>query len=193
MNIDDNSSDEFTTISYHLGENGYSGCFNFRRSMLFTLDENKHANDLLYNSPHYPILNISPHDDCLKSNICIGHDTYEMYKLLKYFGYPEEIGYEDVLKIRNTFFTCDYVLDHCETYGCKETGIHETSFEIYDSKGKHRTFNDRLDDSLFPYCYFLMLEKLRDYYSYHSQCVNDSFKPCEEEGSIKSLGTLKKR
>ena len=53
--------------------------YEFKRSMLFVLDENKHANDLLFNSPHYPVLNISKDEDCLNSKICLSNNTYMMY------------------------------------------------------------------------------------------------------------------
>ena len=160
--------------------------------MLFTLDENRHANDLLYNSPHYPIFNISPHEDCLKAPICVGHYTYEMYKLLQYFGYSDEIGYEDVLNIRNTFFSCDYALDNCETFGVRETDPNESSLEIHDSKGNHRTFNEFIENAPFSWRYFHMLIANHDEWSFSNHCVRDSFKPCDGEGPIKSLGTLRK-
>jgi len=197
MKLDDESIDEYSLIDYCFGEAYYSGCYKFRRSMLFTLDENKHANDLLYTSPHYPIFNISPHDDCLKSEICIGRYTYEMYNLLKYFEYPNEIGYEDVLRIRNTFFSCDYVLDNCEIFGYKDGGTsikkgHDSQAN-YDSKGIGRYIFDFKEDSPLSYMYFRMLCSNKDEYLFYKHSIRDKFKPCEEEGPIKSLGTIKKR
>ena len=89
-------------LFYDVGCNHWGVSFN--RSMLFTLDEKRHANDLLYASPHYPILNMSKNEDCLNEKICICMQTYQLYELLKYYNYPNTIGYEDVLEIRNTFF-----------------------------------------------------------------------------------------
>lgn len=193
MQIEDKTSRTFYKLTHKLhGSWNYLDGVRFRRSMLFALDENRHANDLLYNSPHYPILNISPNDDCLSSDIVVGHYTFEMYELLKYFGYPEEIGYEDALQIRNTFFSCDYALDNCEIFGVIETGEHESSLEIFDSSGKHRTFNDVKEDSPLPECYFTMLRRNKDLYSHIQKCVIDRFIPSEKEGPIRSLGTLKR-
>ena len=158
----------------------------FNRSMLFVLDEEGHANDLLYDSPHYPVLNLSKNEDCLNQKICICLQTYKLYELLKYWGFSDEIGYEDVLRIRNTFFSCDYVLDNCELYGVIETDPRETSRETRDSKGNHRTFNREKEDSVFPPCFFDMMWDHRDF------TTTDKFKPCKEEGPIKSLGALKR-
>ena len=152
--------------------------------MLFTLDEKRHANDLLYASPHYPILNMSKNEDCLNEKICICMQTYQLYELLKYYNYPDIIGYKDVLKIRNTFFNCDYILDNCELYGLYETGPFETGRETTDSRGNHRTFNIEKEESDFPPCFFYMMWDHRDYRHI------DKFKPCEEEGPIKSLGSI---
>ncbi len=156
----------------------------FNRSMLFILDEAGHADDLLYDSPHYPVLNLSKNEDCLNQNICICMQTYKLYELLKHFGYPEEIGYDEVLKIRNTFFSCDYILDNCEYYGVIETDPRETGRETTDSKGNHRTFNMRKEDSVLQPCFFEMMWDHRDYRT------ADKFKPRDEEGPIKSLGTI---
>ena len=191
MNFENLGPDEeWSRIDYYR----VSRCIPRLRSMLFTLDENNHANDLLYDSPHYPIFDISPDEDCLKSPICIGHNTYELRELLKYDGFSEELGYEDILRIRNTYFTCDYALNNCEFFGVRETGPHETGLFCYDSKANYRTFNDYMDvyieGAQFPYTYFFMLVYNKDYYDYHSKCVIDMFKPRDEEGPIKSLGTI---
>ena len=191
MNFENLGPDEeWSYIYYHKYSASYNGDLLFRRSMLFTLDENNHADDLLYDSPHYPIFDISPDEDCLKSPICIGHNTYELRELLKYDGFSEELGYEDILRIRSTYFTCDYVLNNCEFFGIRETGPHETSTTILDSEGNHRTFNDYIEGTPFPYTYFFMLAHNKDYYDYHSKCVKDAFKPRDEEGIVKSLGTI---
>ncbi len=158
----------------------------FNRSMLFVLDEEGHANDLLYDSPHYPVLNLSKNEDCLNQKICICMQTYKLYELLKHWGFSDEIGYEEVLKIRNTFFSCDYILDNCEYYGVIETDPRETGRETTDSKGNYRAFNMDKEDSVMPPCFFQMMWDHRDFRT------TDKFKPCEEEGIVKSLGTMKK-
>ena len=164
----------------------------FTRSMLFTLDGNNHADDLLYDSPHYPVFNISPNEDCLSSSVSIADYAFELYEVLKFLGCPEEMGYEEVLNLRKTLFSCDYVLDNCRKFGVIETDPRETSFEVCDSSGRHRVFNEETKDFPLPRCHFNGIVHCRDYYDYRSKCVIDAFKPCDEEGKIKSLGTMKK-
>lgn len=169
----------------------------FQRSMLFVLDENMHANDLLYNSPHYPIFNISSNSDCLKSKISLLHYTYSLEKVLEYFNYPEQLTYEDIVKVREQFFSCDFVLDNCELFGRIET-FNESGLEITDSKGNHRTFNMINNDSILYPCYFQCLLKNKDKFIIESFTklnelkwangfVNDSFLPHEFEGPIRRL------
>lgn len=171
----------------------------FQRTMLFVLDENNHANDLLYNSPHYPVFNISSNKDCLNSHIAILHYTYELGKVLRYFGYPEQLNYDDIVKIREHLFNCDFVLDNCELFGRYETDSHQTSYETYDSNRNHRTFNLIKKDSPLSHKYFDCLIFNRDQFIIEkfihiTKCsvkavgyVEDVFLPNEKEGKIKSL------
>lgn len=158
----------------------------FTRTMLFVLDENNHANDLLYNSPHYPIFNISPNKDCLNSSICILHDTYQIGKVLKYFGYSDKLIYDDILKIRKELFNCDFVLDNCELFGRYETDPHESSYEVYDSKDNHRTFNEIKEDSVLSSRYFDCFVSNRDQTDINGNVI-DMFAPNSKEGKIKNL------
>ncbi len=92
------------------------------RSMLFVPDEKNWSNDLLYQSPNYPILNMTDNDTCLN----LGHkaliikDACGLEPLLEYFGYPEKLTYKDIIKIRKTFFTGKFAREHCELFGYKE-------------------------------------------------------------------------
>ncbi len=161
----------------------------FTRSMLFTIDENNHANDLLYDSPHYPIFNISSNEDCLSSSIGICDYAFELYEVLKCLGYSEEIGYKEVLEIREKLFSCDYVLNNCKEFGVIETDPIQTSYETFDSSGKRREFNNEIGGFSLPRCHFEGIVSCKDYYT--SKGVIDAFIPCKEEGKIKSLGTIK--
>lgn len=174
----------------------YPSFESFRRTMLFVLDENNCANDLLYDSPHYPIFNISSNKDCLNSSICILEYTYQLSKVLQYFEYPEQLGYEDIVKIRKSLFNCNFVLDNCELFGRYETDPHETSYEIHDSNGNHRTFNLIKEDSVLSFKYFDCLVFNRD--CFHIEHIDpitgkftghviDSFLPKKQEGKIRSL------
>jgi len=125
------------------------------RKMLFIIDENKCANDLLYDTFRYPIFNISPDKLCLASPICVT-EAYSMELFLKYFNYPEVLNYNDIVNIRDTFFG-DFAFDNCELLGVYETGSDETSYEYHDSHRRHRTFNKEKLDSVFSWNYFVML------------------------------------
>lgn len=151
----------------------------FKRNMLFVLDDNKLANDLLYDSPHYPIFNISEDEVCLNSPISFKHQVYQMKTLLEYFDYPVKLTYDHILQIKNFFFG-DFLLDNCELFGIYETDTHETGVEMYDLVGNHRTFNLDKEDAVLPKCYFRDLGFLRC-------CTKDWFIPHELEGPIKSL------
>ena len=180
------------------GWGGNQPSTSFTRTMLFVLDENNRANDLLYNSPHYPIFNISPNIDCLNSPICILHNTYQLASVLRYFGYRDKLTYDDIIQIRKELFSCDFVLNNCELFGRYETDPHESSYEVHDSKGNHRTFNLIKDDSILSSRYFdcficnkdqFIIEGIR--YSGQSKeyigVVKDMFLPDKNEEKIKSL------
>ena len=173
-------------LNYHEGT-WYEDHVRFHRSMLFVLDNDNHANDLLYTSPHYPILNISKNEDCLKSDICVCHKTYLIGKMLEHYGYPEVLTYNHVLELRKKFFDVDFIMDNCELFGFSETSPTDTGMENFDSKGNHRTFNQFKYDSVFPHNYFLMLRTHRDHFNPYGGDPIDVFKPCKEEGPIFSL------
>lgn len=141
----------------------YNGGWNFEnitsRSSLFILDKNGCANDLLYDSRHYPIFNISPDELCYAAPICITN-AYNMGLLLAYFKYPQYLKYKDITRIRDTFFG-DFVMDNCELLGRVETDPKETGLEMHDRFGNHRTFNTLKEDSVFPDTYFEMLKRTR--------------------------------
>ena len=108
----------------------------------------------LYNSPHYPVFNISLNSDCLNSSISID-GIYQLGKVLKYFGYPEKLRYEDIVKIKQFFFNNQFIYDNSSLFGRKETtGIQEGAYEGRDSHGVYRCYNEIIEDSVFPECYF---------------------------------------
>lgn len=103
------------------------------RSMLFVPNEELLSNDLLYQSPNYPILNVTDDNICLslgEKSIVI-KDACNLAALLEYFGYNRELTFEDILKIRNTFFTGRFAKDNCELFGWKETMAEDVTFYAY--------------------------------------------------------------
>lgn len=108
------------------------GSWESYRSMLFVLNEDKLSNDLLYKSPNYPILNITDDETCLnlEENSIVIKDACNLAALLEYFGYKEELTYEDIMKIRKTFFTGRFARDNCQLFGFRETMAEDLTFFI---------------------------------------------------------------
>lgn len=73
------------------------------RSMLFVPTKDGLAQDLLYDSPNYPIVDISRNISCQYSQFLI-HDTYNLSHILKFYNYPEVLDERDIVKIRKRFF-----------------------------------------------------------------------------------------
>lgn len=99
-----------------------TGAYRHYRSMLFVPDENNFANDLLYNSPNYTALNVTNDAISLATpeDSIILKDNYNLSELLKYFGYPEELTYQQIVEIRKRFFNGHFAKDNCELFGWKE-------------------------------------------------------------------------
>ncbi len=147
------------------------------RSMLFVPNEEKLSNDLLYSSPSYPILNITDDETCLalgeKSIVII--DACNLAALLEYFGYNKDLTYDDIMRIRKTFFTGRFAQDNCELFGMKGT-IFRTFFGVSENV-LPREYWDVLDnrgDNTLMDC-ILGHEKL------------NAFAPHKQEGSVKKL------
>ena len=113
-----------------------TGAYREYRTMLFVPDQNRFANDLLYNSPNYTALNVT--DDAISlatpEDSVIVKDTYNLAELLKYFGYPEELNYEQIMEIRRRFFSGHFAQDNCELFGWKESMPQDWTYYIKDKE-----------------------------------------------------------
>ena len=105
------------------------------RNILFSLDGDM-ATDVLFEVPQYPIVNITDQSKCEIGKMAI-KDAICLDELLKYFGYPEELTEEDIHKVRQTFFTGDFCLNHAELFGYKEIKIEDMQF--YDENKQEIT------------------------------------------------------
>ena len=188
-----------------------TGSWRSYRSMLFVPNEKKLADDLLYKTPNYPILNITDDETCLnlKENSIVVKDAYNLALLLEYFGYKKDLTYEDIMKIRRTFFTGNFAKKNCELFGYKETMAEDLTF--YD-KGKkvtnpialakrrmqyrldqltgHRMFSG-VSDSPLPSEYYDVLDdrgnnSFMDVVEGWDEKMN-AFAPHKEEGPVKKL------
>ena len=161
------------------------------RTILFVPDEKKLANDLLYNSPSYPILNITPDETCLKlgeSSFVLSYNT-NLSPILKFLGFNEELTYQDILVIRKTLFNDHWVLDNCELFGYKED-IPKNWKKLKKLLG-YREFSKFTNSHPLDDKYFFVLDDLGDptvkdirFGNYHSF---DPFIPHKQEGPIKKL------
>ena len=68
------------------------------RLTLFSINENNFATDLLYDSPEYPIENISNPKDYAESKYII-NNQYSLNKLLISLGFNEELTSKDLKKL----------------------------------------------------------------------------------------------
>lgn len=187
---------------YRLKDNGkilvytYESC----RNILFSLDGDM-ATDVLFEVPQYPIVNITDQSKCEIGKMAI-KDAICLDELLKYFGYPEELTEEDIHKVRQTFFTGDFGLNHAELFGYKEIKIEDIPFydenkqEITDpvfleeKRAFYRSIGYRpivpVGNGVLSSEYYHLLDKKANYsyYDYLNKYVEsvDSFAPIKKEG-----------
>lgn len=153
------------------------------RTILFVLNENNMAEDLLFDSPNYPVLNLSDNDICLNADFTISQHIFKIGFPLKYLGFPEYLTIEDIIHLKRTYFSIDWVLDHSSLFGIYETGKEESGYQTLDSNGNNRSFNHQLDDGPIPKSFFYAFWYNRQYYYCHS----DIFYPEKKEGMIREL------
>ncbi len=157
------------------------------RSMLFVLEKDR-SNDLLYDSPAYPVCNISDIDDWLKARITVAHNIYKIGRVLEYLGYPEKITLEDVIKIKETLFSVDWILENSHLFGVYETFANDSATEVFDSLHRHRTFNDWRNDGPIPERYFWAFYYNKQHrYATDKYEREDFFEPGPNEGRIRRL------
>lgn len=168
------------------------------RSMLFVTNESKFSDDLLYKSPNYPVLNVTDDEICLNlpKNSIVVKDAYNLSVLLKYFGYKKNLTIEDIIKVRNTFFTGRFGMDNSRLFGMEEfipdsfnpniTDQNER-YELYKKSvilGSQREFGSISTNELPRELMGILDERGRSKYGL---AFPDSFKPTKEEGFVKKL------
>ncbi len=173
--------DEGTGLWIKAGElapMGYPSQKNYR-SMLFVPDENKYSNDLLYQSPSYPVLNMT--DDDVFTNIKEDTIVIEYYRslalLLEYLGYDKTLTYEDIIRIKRIIFSGHFAKDNCELFGWHR---------ISGGKNIYTGGSDGVLDS----DYFDTLDILADCdlsTAIRTESKMNAFKPFKEEGPIRKL------
>ena len=99
------------------------GPYREQRTMLFVINEDKLADDLLYDSANYPILNVTSKNDLLSNQVKTKHGflviekAYNLGKLLEFYGYGETLNMIDIINIRRTIFSRNFAYEHCNDFG----------------------------------------------------------------------------
>lgn len=116
---------------YQLNDNGIIVVYTYDtcRNILFSLNDDM-ATDVLYESPQYPVVNITNPTKYIDRGIVV-KDAICLDELLKYFGYPELLSKEDISKIRQTFFTGEFCLNNAKLFGYQEVNAEDITF--YDA------------------------------------------------------------
>lgn len=178
--------------------------------MLFVPNEEKLSNDLLYRSPRYPILNVTDDETCLKlgEESIVIKDAFNLATLLEYFGYNKDLTFEDIMRIRKTFFTGRFARDNCELFGWKEIKPEDWTYykngvEITDPKelkrriaqerksqqAGHRSFTG-ISESVLPREYWDVLDEMGDNDLMDAIVCHEkvnAFTPHKQEGPVKKL------
>lgn len=102
------------------------------RNMLFIKDYDNYSEDLLYTSPKYPIFTSDNVDVCLKHNIII-KQAHNISRLLRYFDYPAEMTFLDVIAMRNRLFNGKFPIENADSFGLMELDAKHQTY--YDLKG----------------------------------------------------------
>ncbi len=157
------------------------------RTILFILNDKNFAEDLLFDSPNYPVLNLSDNESCLMTDFTISHNIYKIGPVLKYLGFPANITLEDVMKIKETCFSIDWVLNNSSLFGVHETGKDETGYQTLGIDGTNRSFNLHLDDGPIPEHFFYAFWCNKQAYIGPEDEPFDIFDPSKKEGKIKRL------
>lgn len=191
-------------------ENGKLSIYQFTpyRSILFTLNEKKLADDLLYNSPEYPVLDFSSNGSCFNAEIVI-QEAYNLEPLLTFFQFPNTLTLEQIIMLRKHFFDGTWGFRNCHLFGYREVLPEDWEYVkngqyVKDSeelkklhqkerslqrKG-HRVFEET-NDATLPADMMFLFNELGD----HSvldvlqgfEKRRNAFIPHEEEGQIKKL------
>lgn len=92
------------------------------RGMLFNIDEDGLSNDLIYNSPKYPIIGSQPKAS-LENKFAI-KDDIQLEELLKYLNYNEYLTQKDLYKIFKMFIKNNrWLRQHMELFGWVKTDM----------------------------------------------------------------------
>lgn len=180
------------------------------RTILFSVDEDHKAHDLLYETLPCPVDDISgPYFEVNSGDYRIYSPT-SLSELLTYFEYPKELSENDIRMIPR-FFTTDFFRQCCHLFGYKELSVEdllqyesidfennialayyfEKKYDKLRKKGLELYELEDTDNTELPYDYFeklrLLAGKPLRSCKYYDISKKDIFKP-----SLKKEGYKKK-
>ena len=85
-------------------------CYTPSRNMLF-INADSYALDLLYDSSLYPIEGLVENSELEKSSIVIS-EPYSLEKILSIMGYPDDLTYKDLVRIKKEIFSGYFYNEH---------------------------------------------------------------------------------
>ena len=179
------------------------------RTILFTIDEDKKAHDLLYDTEVCPIDRITPKDNCkVIEGSPIVFDALSMKPLLEYFRFSEYMSSNEIAGIKKKFFSPQFFRENCHLFGYKELGtadmmssggfsvddeiarvIYENHYQMLIDNGLEQYEFVAEEQPALPIDYFEKLRTLAGIGSrYYDVGPKDSFKPkLLKEGHVKKL------
>lgn len=143
-------------------KNGFFNVWSYRplRSILFVLDENGYANDLLYDANHYPVSGITLSCDTnLDESKIVVAASIKLDKLLSFFEYDDILDYDQIKDIRKMILNCKRREKYLEFYkqmegelltglnNLKIRSIYEGEYNnIYGVKERHNSFKPKREE-----------------------------------------------
>ena len=174
------------------------------RSMMFVIDNKMWSNDLLYESPSYPILNISKVSDCSLAPIVI-NGAYNLSQLLRYYNFSQTLTFKDILYLRRHFFSGHFCGDNCGLFGYKEyipmpnnrvKSVYNYNDPLKDYPTIKNRYFRRVGESVLPEELWKTMDLLGNNSLMDEFIVSEgrmnSFVPHKDEGPILKLSKLRR-
>lgn len=181
------------------------------RSILFVPNEKGYAFDLLYDSPNYPILNMTEDSvfECINKETFLIKDAYNLGPLLKYYNYDISLLFNQIQEVKNLFFAENFAKENCQLFGYQEVTSQECDLDAtkivdkveinryLESKSNYPLYRSfqKLNEGILPSELFMVLDQRRNKSlkevlnerSIGLESYIDSFAPIKEEGLIRKL------
>ncbi len=170
------------------------------RSMLFEKTCENLADDLLYDTPYYPI---AKKEEDKKQNFVVD-ECWNLGQLLNYLGFPEELTKREIQKVRK-IFQGSFLKKYCVLFGMRQVLPEERTYHYLNGeeitnflelkaillreklkRKKMRFVPVEMIPRLFPEEMMRMIRDRSDNYQEMSLRRN-AFRPKDKEGNLRKL------